>query len=113
MRPFERMIGELELRDRQVRYLGQARVQAQCPAHDDRTPSLSITEADGKVLLHCHAGCEIEDVLAAIGLEKGDLFADNGSGHRGEEQVYRYQRHVPNGEIVFPVEAALKFASQA
>jgi 5S rRNA maturation endonuclease (ribonuclease M5) len=91
MRPFERVIGELELCDRQVRYLGQARAQAQCPAHDDRKPSLSITEqADGRVLVHCHAGCEIEDVLAAIGLEKSDLFAYNDNGHRDEEQVYRY-----------------------
>jgi 5S rRNA maturation endonuclease (ribonuclease M5) len=90
MRPFERMIGELELRDRQVRYLGHARAQAQCPAHPDRTPSLSITEADGKALVYCHAGCSIEDILAALGLENGDLFADDSNGHRDEEQVYRY-----------------------
>ncbi len=29
-----------------------------CPAHDDRHPSLSITERDGKLLVHCHAGCD-------------------------------------------------------
>jgi putative DNA primase/helicase len=28
-----------------------------CPAHDDDTPSLSVTEKDGKVLWFCHAGC--------------------------------------------------------
>ena len=34
---------------------------ARCPAHDDHTPSLSIAEAaDGKVLVHCHAGCAQE-----------------------------------------------------
>jgi putative DNA primase/helicase len=91
MNAFERVIGELELRDLKVRYLGQGRAEAQCPAHDDRNPSLSITEqADGKVLLHCHAGCEIDDVLAAIGLEKRDLFVDNGHGTHDEEAVYRY-----------------------
>jgi 5S rRNA maturation endonuclease (ribonuclease M5) len=91
MRAFERMVGELELRDRQVRYLGQSRAMAQCPAHHDRTPSLSITEqADGKVLVHCHAGCETEDVLAAIGLEKRDLFSDDSNGNRDEDAVYRY-----------------------
>jgi putative DNA primase/helicase len=40
---------------------------ARCPAHDDREPSLSIREADdGKVLVHCHAGCEQEHVIAAL-----------------------------------------------
>ncbi len=40
---------------------------ARCPAHDDRTPSLSIRDADnGKVLIHCHAGCEQEQVIAIL-----------------------------------------------
>jgi hypothetical protein len=38
-----------------------------CPAHDDREPSLSITDArSGKVLVCCHAGCDQEDVIAAL-----------------------------------------------
>ena len=46
-----------------------------CPAHDDRTPSLSITETEGgTVLLKCHAGCSTEQVLAALGLPIADLF---------------------------------------
>jgi 5S rRNA maturation endonuclease (ribonuclease M5) len=39
---------------------------AQCPAHEDRNPSLSIAEADGKVLVNCHAGCPQDDVIAAL-----------------------------------------------
>ena len=40
---------------------------ARCPAHDDRTPSLSLTDTqDGKVLVRCHAGCEQERVIAAL-----------------------------------------------
>jgi len=40
---------------------------AQCPAHDDRTPSLSIRHADdGKVLVRCHANCDQERVIAAL-----------------------------------------------
>jgi putative DNA primase/helicase len=40
---------------------------ASCPAHDDRTPSLSIRAADnGKVLVRCHAGCDQERVIAAL-----------------------------------------------
>ena len=39
---------------------------AKCPTHDDRTPSLSLRDADGKVLVHCHAGCDRQDVIAAL-----------------------------------------------
>jgi putative DNA primase/helicase len=40
---------------------------AHCPAHDDREPSLSITDAkDGKVLVRCHAGCDQRQVIAAL-----------------------------------------------
>jgi hypothetical protein len=48
---------------------------ARCPAHDDRNPSLSICEGeDGRILLKCHANCTVEVILAALGLEKADLF---------------------------------------
>lgn len=40
---------------------------AKCPGHNDRTPSLSIADgADGKILVHCHAGCSQEAVIAAL-----------------------------------------------
>ncbi|MDK1385118.1 toprim domain-containing protein [Sinorhizobium sp. 8-89] len=39
---------------------------AKCPAHDDRSPSLSIRDGDGKVLVRCHAGCDQADVLDAL-----------------------------------------------
>src|ERR1700674_2675030 len=39
---------------------------ALCPAHDDRNASLAITEKDGKILVHCHAGCNQRAVLAAL-----------------------------------------------
>lgn len=38
-----------------------------CPTHEDATPSLSITETeDGRLLVHCHAGCSQQDVIAAL-----------------------------------------------
>jgi len=48
-----------------------------CPAHDDKTPSLHITEREnGIVLLHCFAGCSAQAVLDAVGLRWGDLYPD-------------------------------------
>ncbi len=37
-----------------------------CPAHDDRQPSLSITERNGKLLVKCHAECDQRVVWAAL-----------------------------------------------
>jgi hypothetical protein len=53
--------------------------EARCPAHEDRSPSLSVRVGDdGRVLVYCHAGCRTEDVVAAIGLSRRDLFAHSG-----------------------------------
>lgn len=54
---------------------------ARCPAHNDVNPSLSIAEGeDGKVLLHCHTGCETEDIVEALSLEMKDLFCQTEAG---------------------------------
>jgi len=48
---------------------------ARCPAHPDRTASLSLAAgSEGQALIHCFAGCAATDVLAAIGLELHDLY---------------------------------------
>jgi hypothetical protein len=39
---------------------------AKCPAHDDKNPSLSISERNGKLLVHCFAGCDQQDVIDAL-----------------------------------------------
>ena len=56
-----------------------------CPAHDDHRASLSIGRGDdGRWLLKCHAGCDIDAILQAGHLERRDLFLTNGkdSGRR-------------------------------
>lgn len=46
-----------------------------CPAHEDKGPSLSVRETpEGAVLLHCFAGCSVDDVAGALGIELHDLF---------------------------------------
>lgn len=52
---------------------------ALCPAHDDRNPSLSISESDGKPLLYCHAGCSFEAIVQALGISKSNS-GDRSSG---------------------------------
>jgi len=50
---------------------------ASCPHHADKSPSLALSEKDdGRILIHCFAGCSVQEVLGAIGMEFGDLFPD-------------------------------------
>lgn len=66
-----------------------ARYGALCPAHDDKSPSLSLSRGeDGRALVYCHAGCENRDVLAAVGMEMRDLFP----GNLSHEQRQQYRR---------------------
>lgn len=84
-----------------VRRAGNGYV-AICPAHDDNEPSLGVTEGEEGIVLKCHAGCETPDVLAALGLEWGDLFLNPRSRRRdlGEpEAVYQYRDE--SGRVLF------------
>lgn len=46
-----------------------------CPAHEDRSPSLTVRETqDGRILMHCFAGCSIGDITGALGVDMSDLF---------------------------------------
>jgi hypothetical protein len=61
-----------------VKETGPSRWVACCPSHDDKSPSLSIKQAEtGKLLIHCFAGCISEDVLHSVNLEWKDLYSDS------------------------------------
>jgi 5S rRNA maturation endonuclease (ribonuclease M5) len=76
--------------------------RCQCPAHEDANPSLSVSVSDDKVLVHCHAGCTTEDVLAAVGWQISDLFPDErGNGHSNFVATYGYVDE--NGVLLFEV----------
>jgi len=54
-----------------------------CPAHSDTAPSLSVAVgSDGRVLLYCHAGCDVADVLCELKLTYPDLFPRLPAGNR-------------------------------
>lgn len=63
-----------------IQRTGADRWKACCPAHDDRSPSLAIRDADGRLLLHCFGGCSTEAVLSAVGLTFTDLMPDRALG---------------------------------
>ncbi|GLK90039.1 CHC2 zinc finger domain-containing protein [Pseudomonas turukhanskensis] len=71
-----------------VKSAGAGKWIACCPAHNDKSPSLNVSEAaDGKVLLHCWAGCNARDITAAIGLELADLFPGKREPRRGPSKA--------------------------
>lgn len=104
---FEEVISRFEVKSRY-----KNRVQAVCPAHPDKQASLTITRGRTGTLIHCHAGCQIDDILAAVGLKKSDLFYENktqGSSwqhyierreHRKIEAIYNYNSFT-SGEYTF------------
>jgi putative DNA primase/helicase len=71
---------------------------ARCPAHDDRNPSLSISETpDGAPLVHCHAGCPQENVVGT--LKSRSLWPEtNGRRH---EPAARRRKAADKEEWVF------------
>lgn len=68
-----------ELIDRlhKVRKTGNMRWTACCPAHEDKSPSLSVCELDdGRVLIKCFAECPPDAILSAVGLTFDALFPE-------------------------------------
>jgi hypothetical protein len=87
--PVERLLQGLH----KVRRTGPATWLACCPAHEDRSPSLSVKEGDdGRVLLHCHGGCTVHEVTGALGMTLADLFPPRpdapGGGHKPQRRPW-------------------------
>lgn len=79
-----------------VKATGPGTWLASCPTsahrHGDRSRGLSIREGDdGRVLIHCHAGCPVHEVVDALGMELADLFP---------ARQIEYPNHAPRGGII-------------
>jgi hypothetical protein len=73
---FEDVLDKLEVASR-----NGEKAMSFCPAHDDQiSPSLSIKADNGRLLLHCFAGCRPEDIVSKVGLRMQELFAEGGGG---------------------------------
>jgi hypothetical protein len=99
---FARVTEALELAG--CRTIGSGRQrQYTCPSHDDRHPSLSVTDGESKVLIWCHSpDCDTDSVLRSLGLTRADLFDER----RGRKQIRRwvaaeYRYTDERGELLF------------
>jgi phage/plasmid primase-like uncharacterized protein len=88
---------------------------AQCPAHEDRTPSLSLADsadgADGRVLVHCHAGCTQEAVIAALSAR--GLWSRHGLIQRPQAKLAPRDTGVPGHHEVDTLKRALEIWAEA
>ncbi len=68
-----------------LRPMGQGKWIACCPAHADRSPSLTIKQTPDTIMLYCWGGCSTEEVLAAVGMTFGDLYPENRETVKGQK----------------------------
>lgn len=81
---YERLLDALSANGSRVTDRGN-RAEAQCPAHDDSAPSLSVKAITGQALIFCHAGCAAADVVSAIGLTMADLYDERSEQYRYDD----------------------------
>lgn len=75
---------------------------AQCPAHDDRNPSLSVTQGDKGAVVKCHQGCTTDAVLDVLGMRAADLFDEPRDGNgQGFRVVAEYKYTDERGTVLF------------
>ncbi|WP_327429468.1 DUF3987 domain-containing protein [Streptomyces sp. NBC_01236] len=75
----------------------------QCPAHEDNAPSLSVTHDSRGVGIKCHAGCTIDEITAALGLNKADLFDEPLERRERPQVVAEYPYCDEQGELLMTV----------
>jgi hypothetical protein len=112
---------------KKVRRSGRGHV-ALCPAHDDRRPSMSITEVGDRILLHCFVGCSIENICNSLGISVSNLFVKGNSATDrdwSDQRRWEYarsiwcgsrpaprtvvERYLRNRGITMPIPAAIRF----
>lgn len=78
--PINNLLSKLD----KVKPNGSGKWLACCPAHPDKSPSLAIKQTDdGKILIHCFGGCQVSEIVSAIGLQLSDLMPYNPTYQKG------------------------------
>jgi hypothetical protein len=84
--------------------VGERQWEARCPAHEDARASLSVSaNGEGVVLLHCHAGCEPQDIVRDLELSMADLFPANTQADRKPRIAAEYSYADETGIELFQV----------
>ena len=77
-------------------------IEALCPAHDDKSPSLTASFTKDKILFKCQAGCSFDEISSAIGMEQSQFFVPKEiTIPKKIEAVYKYEDK--DGNHVYPV----------
>jgi hypothetical protein len=71
-----------------VRWRGTQRFTARCPAHEDRSPSLSVREGHSSIMVKCFAGCTFLEVAAAVGVQPIDFKIGGGTDNTSSAHTY-------------------------
>ncbi|MFM7009213.1 MAG: DNA primase [Betaproteobacteria bacterium] len=110
--PIDLVLSRLE----KVRKRQSGQWSARCPAHRDRNASLSVREApNGAVLIHCFAGCAIEEISGAMELQISELFPPRERSGREPQRIAKVLTagqalEILNGEILFAATASANLA---
>jgi putative DNA primase/helicase len=75
---------------------------AKCPAHEDGTASLQIAAGDdGRALLKCFAGCNLENIIGKMGMKIADLFPPRQQDRPAKKIVATYDYIDAEGQLVY------------
>lgn len=102
------MIEEILSRLDKVKRSGPNNWMACCPAHDDRSPSMTIHAADdGRIAVFCHAGCSFEEIKDAVGLGWEPWFPPK----QAEDRAPLIRRPFPAGDVLEALAAEVQIVT--
>jgi len=91
------MIADILPRLEKVRRTGRSNWIACCPAHEDRSPSMTLHETDdGRILCRCWAGCGFAEIVAAVGMGWDPWFPPKSS----QDALQPIRRPFPAGDVL-------------
>ncbi len=88
--PFHEVQHRLESLGKTIKFKSDSVFQAQCPAHEDSNPSLTVTDKGDKVLLYCHRGCDVTAIISNLSMKQSDLFQNPNTPPISNKRTHNY-----------------------